>query len=104
MSSAYHPQTDGATECTNRMITQMLRQCFGPNQKDWASKLLAIQFTINSARSESTGYAPFFLNNGRMLRAMAWNSASPTKYSSMREFAQKKKLALIMAHDSIIGA
>ena len=104
MSSAYHPQTDGATECANRMFTQMLRQCFGPNQKDWVSKLLAIQFTINSARSESTGYAPFFLNNGRMLRAMAWNSASSTKYSSMREFAQKKKLALITAHDSIMGA
>jgi hypothetical protein len=70
MSSAYHPQTDGATEHANRTITQMLRQCISPNQKDWVSKLPTIQFAINSARSESTGYAPFFLNNGRMPRAM----------------------------------
>lgn len=104
MSSAYHPQTDGATERANRTITQMLRQCISPNQKDWVSKLPTIQFAINSARSESTGFAPFFLNNGRMPRAMIWNSANPTEYSNVREFARKKKLALISAHDSIIGA
>jgi hypothetical protein len=104
MSSAYHPQTDGATERANRTITQMLRQCIDPNQKDWVSKLPTIQFAINSARSESTGYAPFFLNNGRMPRAMVWNSANPTEYSNVREFAKKKKLALMSAHDSIIAA
>jgi hypothetical protein len=104
MSSAYHPQMDGATERANRTITQMLRQCINPNQKDWVSKLPTIQFAINSARSESTGYAPFFLNNGRMPRAMIWNSAGSTEYSNVREFAQKKKLALMSAHDSIIGA
>ena len=88
MSSAYHPQTDGATERANRTITQMLRQCINPNQKDWVSKLPTIQFAINSARSESTGYAPFFLNNGRMPRTMVWNSAGPTEYPNLREFAQ----------------
>ena len=104
MSSAYHPETDGTTERVNRTITQMLRQCLNPKQKDWVSKLPAIQIAINSARSESTGYAPFFLNNGRMPHVMIWNSAKPTEFSNMREFAQKKKLALISAHDSIIGA
>lgn len=104
MSSAYHPQTDGATERANRTITQMLRQCINPNQKDWVNKLPTIQFAINSARSESTGFAPFFLNNGRMPRAMIWNSANSTEYPNVREFALKKKLALISAHDSIIGA
>ena len=104
MSSAYHPQIDSATEHANRTITQMLRQCINPNQKDWVSKLPTIQFAINSARSESTGFAPFFLNNGRMLRAMIWNSADHTEYSNIREFALKKKLALMSAHDSIIGA
>lgn len=67
MSSAYHPQTNGLTEHANRTVTQMLRQYISPNQKDWVAKLSAIQFMINSARSESMGYAPFFLNNGCML-------------------------------------
>ena len=104
MSSAYHPQTDGATERANRTVTQMLRQCISPNQKDWVSKLPAIQFAINSARSESTGYSPFFLNTGRMPRMMVWNAAAPDEYSNVRLFAQKRKLALMSAHDSIIAA
>jgi transposase InsO family protein len=65
MSSAYHPQTDGATERANRTVTQMLRQCINAKQTDWVAKLPAIEFAINSARSESTGFAPFFLNSGK---------------------------------------
>ena len=104
MSSAYHPQTDGSTERVNRTITQMLRQCISSDQKDWVAKLPMIQFAINLARSASMGYAPFFLNNGRMLRVMIWNSAKSTEYPNIRIFAQKKKLALMSAHDSIIAA
>lgn len=104
MSSAYHPQTDGSTERANRTVTQMLRQCIQPDQKDWVAKLPAIEFAINSARSESTGYAPFFLNFGRMPRTMIWGSASVDEYPSVRDFALQKKLALMSAHDSIIAA
>ena len=64
MSSAYHPQSDGATERANRTIGQMLRSCISPTQRDWVSKLPAIEFAINIARSETTGYAPFFLKLG----------------------------------------
>ena len=102
--STYHPQTDGSTEQANRTITQILRQCIDSNQKDWVAKLPNIQFAINSARSESAGYAPFFLNNDRMPRAMIWNTVSSNEYSNVHIFAQKKKLALMSAHDSIIAA
>ena len=83
MSSAYHPQSDGATERANRTVTQMLRQCIHPNQKDWVTKLPAIEFAINSARSASTGFAPFFLNFGRMPRTMIWDAPPSTEYPSV---------------------
>ena len=104
LSSAYHPQSDGSTERANRTITQMLRQCVHPNQKDWVAKLPAIEFAINSARSESTGFAPFFLNSGRMPRTMLWTSAPSTEFPSVRNFALQKKLAIMAAHDSILSA
>jgi hypothetical protein len=104
MSSAYHPQTDGSTERANRTVTQMLRQCINDKQTDWVAKLPAIEFAINSARSESTGYSPFFLNSGRMPRPMIWNSAPQSEYPSIRNFAQQKRLAIMSAHDSIIAA
>ena len=81
MSSAYHPETDGSIEHANQTITQMLRQCINEKQTDWVSKLPAIEFAINSARSESMGFAPFFLNTGRMPRSMIWTSPKSNEYS-----------------------
>ena len=104
LSSAYHPQSDGSTERANRTVTQMLRQCIQPDQRDWVAKLPAIEFAINSARSESTGYSPFFLNFGRMPRTMIWNTPASEEFPAVREFAVQKKLALMAAHDSIIAA
>jgi transposase InsO family protein len=104
MSSAYHPQTDGATERANRTITQMLRQCVRPDQKDWVAKLPAVEFAINAARSDTTGYAPFFLNSGRMPRSFVWNKPDAGEYPGVRTFAQKMHNAVMAAHDSIIEA
>ncbi|KIK14273.1 hypothetical protein PISMIDRAFT_51264, partial [Pisolithus microcarpus 441] len=82
----------------------MLRSCIGPNQRDWVSKLPAIEFAINSATSESTGYAPFFLNTGRTPRRMIWDAPAREEYPSVRAFANKMKLALMDAHDAIMRA
>ena len=63
-------------------------------------------FTIceSSISVESTGYAPFFLNYGRMPRSMIWNSPTSDEYPSVRKLALQKKLAIMSAHDSIIAA
>jgi hypothetical protein len=64
MSSAFHPHTDGATKHTNRTMMQMLRQCVNNKQSDWVMKLPEIEFTMNSARSSTSGFSPFYLNYG----------------------------------------
>jgi len=102
MSSSFHPQSDGATERANRTVTQMLRQCIAPHQRDWVSRLPAIEFAINSARSASTGYSPFVLNYGRMPPSMIFETNS--EYPGVRRFAEGIKSAIMSAHDSIIAA
>ncbi len=104
MSSLYHPETDRLTERANCTIEQMLRQCIGPTQKDWVSKLPVIEFAINLACSETTGYSPFFLNSGHIPRSMIWDSATKTEFPSVHVFAQRLKLAVIAAHDNILQA
>jgi len=104
MSSAYHPEMDGATERANCTIKQMLRSCISPNQWDWVSRLPAIEFAINIATSESTGYSPFFTNYGQMPRPMIWNNPEPTEYPGVRTYAQKLKHTIMSAHDSMITA
>ncbi|KAE9382502.1 hypothetical protein BT96DRAFT_769009, partial [Gymnopus androsaceus JB14] len=73
-------------------------------QKDWVIKLPSVEFAINSARSETTGYSPFFLNTGRMPRSFLWNSADKNEYPGIRVYAQKMKQAVMQAHDSILNA
>ena len=104
LSSTYHPQTDGSTERANRTIGHMLQACISPNQRDWVARLPAIEFAINSSRSETTGYAPFFLNSGRMPRSFIWNNPSKDEYPSVRVFAQRLKQAIIKAHNVILEA
>ena len=82
----------------------MLRQCVSPNQKDWVSRLPAIEFALNLARSESTGYALFFLNTGRMPCSMIWEDAGKEEYPSVRVYAEKMKHTIMAAHDIIIAA
>jgi len=102
MSSAFHPQTDGATERANRTVTQIIRQCMSTNQKDWVMKLPAIEFAINSARSSTTGFSPFQLNYGRNPSPMIWKGQE--EFPGVRKFAERMKMAIMSAHDAIIAA
>ena len=69
MSTAFHLQMDGTTERANRSIAQILCTVVSNNQKDWSDKCPMVEFTINSSVNATTGYAPFELNYGYMLRS-----------------------------------
>jgi len=103
-SSAFHPESDGATERQNRTVGQMLRQCISPKQNDWVIKLPAIEFAINLATSSTTGFSPFFLNSGRVPRPFNWLSPSDTEFPGVRKFSERLRLAVMAAHDSILAA
>ena len=81
---------------------QMIRQCVRPDQKDWVMKLPAVEFAVNSARSSTTGFSPFQLNYGRNPSPMIWNTQD--EFPGVRKFAEKMKMAIMSAHDSIIAA
>ncbi|KAG2061436.1 hypothetical protein BDR06DRAFT_869840 [Suillus hirtellus] len=82
----------------------MLRSCISPNQKDWVLWLPAIEFAINIATSESTGYSPFFTNYGRLPRPMIWDNPGLSEYPGVQVYAQKLKHTIMSAHDSMIAA
>ncbi|QRV79630.1 Transposon Ty3-I Gag-Pol polyprotein [Ceratobasidium sp. AG-Ba] len=102
MSSAYHPETDGATERANKTIGSMLRQCIKGRQSDWVRYLAGIEYAMNSSVSETTGYSPFYLNYGRVPPPMVWETEN--EYAGVRMFLLRQREALMRAHDAIIGA
>ncbi|CAL9234750.1 unnamed protein product, partial [Arabidopsis halleri] len=59
MSTAYHPQTDGQTEVTNRALGNMLRCLVGENIRSWESRLCQAEFAHNHASNRSLGFSPF---------------------------------------------
>ena len=61
MSTAFHPQMDGATERANRSIAQVLGTLVCNDQKDWDECCPIAKFALNSSVSATMGYAPFEL-------------------------------------------
>lgn len=64
LSTAYHPQTDGATERMNQEIEKMIRIWATYTQENWSTLLPIIMGAINNRESSSTGLSPFFFMHG----------------------------------------
>jgi IS30 family transposase len=64
-SLAYHPQTDGQTERTNRILEDMLRECALKYGKSWDKSLPYTEFSYNNSYQASIKMAPFEALYGR---------------------------------------
>lgn len=62
LTFSYHPRANGQVERLNRVIEEALRHFVGPAHDDWDEYLPHIEFSINSARCETTKCTPFQLN------------------------------------------
>ena len=58
-SSAYHPETDGQTECVNQILEDMLRMYVMDRQNKWEEFLHLVEFSYNNGYHSSIGMAPF---------------------------------------------
>jgi len=65
LSTAYHPETDGQTERTNRTMKTYLKIYSNHQQNNWVSLLPMAQIAYNNKLSEATGKTPFFAYHGK---------------------------------------
>lgn len=70
MSTSHHPQTDGCSEITNRVVENFLRWFCNHNQTNWDKLLTAAEFAYNSAHIAHLHISPFELDFG-------WKPKSP---------------------------
>jgi hypothetical protein len=70
-SSAYHPQTDGQTERTNRTLQEILRAYVHDEQDAWDEHLWHAEVAINTSPHTSTGESPHNLLFGRAMSVPA---------------------------------
>ena len=59
MSSSYHPQSDGQTECLNQTMETFLRCFVNACPHKWSSWLGLAEFWYNTSPHSATGFSPF---------------------------------------------
>ena len=101
LSTAYHPQTDGQTECTNQEIEMYLCIFCANNPKSWLDLLPTAKFQHNSAPHHSTKTSPFNLMLGYEPRAYPplGKTFLPTLENRLLSLLEARKEALA-AHET----
>ena len=70
LSTAYHPETDGATERMNQTVETYLRTYVNGSQDNWADLIPIAELAVNNRDAHSTGVSPFFLAHGYHLEPL----------------------------------
>jgi hypothetical protein len=104
MSTAYHPQTDGQSERTNRTVEDMLRPFVNERLDNWDDLLPAAEFAYNNTVHAGTGYTPFYMNYGQhpLTPACFLNPPeTPPHNQSADDFASRMRATLTSATEHL---
>jgi hypothetical protein len=109
MSIAYHPQTDGASEQTNKTLNQCMHFHMERNQRGWVCALPIIRFNIMNSVNTSTGYSGFQLHMGWSPRVISPLVPSHIGEPGMEEITAQDIISQIEADvadakDALLGA
>ncbi|XP_042467389.1 uncharacterized protein LOC122050560 [Zingiber officinale] len=77
-STAFHPQTDGQSECTIQTLEDLLRSCVMDFGGSWEDHLHLVEFAYNNGYHSTIQMAPFEALYGRACR-------SPTLWDKVGE-------------------
>ena len=103
-STAYHPQTDGASERAVRTVSQILRSVVSADQSDWAQRIPMVEFAMNSAVSATTGFAPFEVNYGWTPTMIAEIDVKDVRFKGVQQFAEHALETIDAVHDAIVAS
>ena len=104
LSTAFHPQTDGQTERTNRTVEQILRCYIDYDQTNWDDLLILVEFAINSHRQTSTDHSPFYLNYGFNPRTPDEAALPDSPYPEARHSAAEIQAMITLVKDLLAEA
>ncbi|GAA5971619.1 hypothetical protein JCM3765_001266 [Sporobolomyces pararoseus] len=101
LSTAFHPQTDGATERLNQTLEQFLRIYTNYQQDDWELLLPLAQFVYNDTIHSATNTTPFFANYGFHPRFSVDLSVREASASASQRSALARAKELQDIHDCL---
>jgi hypothetical protein len=90
ISTAYHPRTDGQSECSNQWLGQYLRPWVNVQVDNWEEHLPLAEFAHNSWRNETTRQSPFKMLMGYEPRAEISDALTPIPTLELRRETWKQ--------------
>lgn len=106
MSTAYHPETDGVSERSNKTAIQVLRNHVARHQGNWVVQLSRVEFAMNSTVNDSTGVSPFELTLGfspRITPPLLGTTPASTKVPAAAKFVRDLEWDVGSARDNILA-
>jgi transposase InsO family protein len=105
ISTAFHPQTDGQTEKSNRVLEDYLRHYISPSQDDWDEWLPQAEFSVNNAWQKSIKNTPFMLIFGQQPRTpLNQSGGREVRVPQTKNFAETMADNLARAKASLLAA
>jgi hypothetical protein len=108
-STSYHPETDGASERTNKTVIQCLRYHVERNQRGWVKALPKVRFDMMNNINVSTGLSGFELKSGHspcIVPPLPVEPASEerTMDGEALDVLTKIQVNMFEAQDNLLGA
>jgi len=112
MSTAFHPETDGLSENSNKMVERYLRGFTTRHQANWHDYLPLVECAYNSSVHRSTKLTPFELDLGYeplllldLIADLQWPQANESaKTFQYREFIERLQCIVGVARDELRDA
>ncbi|GJT09356.1 reverse transcriptase domain-containing protein [Tanacetum coccineum] len=92
LSTAYHPQTSGQVEVTNRGLKRILKRMVRENRASWSDKLDDALWAFRTAYKTPIGCTPY--NDHRKLQLNELNELRDQAYENSLIYKEKTKETL----------
>ena len=102
MSTSFHPETDGASERSNKTVIEALRHYVNLRHSDWVEHLIHVEAAMNNSVNATTGKSPTELVFGTTLHLfpLPQDLAKPVQdIPSVSEYIQRIQDYIAMARD-----